>query len=187
MIGSLYKNILKAIIGALALHCGLEAQVVQPLPRQATKPPALSKPTLPLTPNTAPPSQNTQGLPTLDNTLMQETTQQNTQDQILESTIDDFLSDLRTYDLSKAYYENTAESFRQEVSLPTFKAYVKTTLPLFHNKSFTLDSVSYNGVIATVKGKLVSIEGQAARCDVELVQENGIWKIRKINIFKPDL
>ncbi|MBA2727258.1 MAG: DUF4864 domain-containing protein [Parachlamydiaceae bacterium] len=103
-------------------------------------------------------------------------------DMALESVIQSQLIDLRDLDFSKAYYAYMSLDFQKAFSVDVFKAFVRKSPTLFRNKSFLLDSTNFEDVIAKVKGKLVSTDGQTAQVQYDLIQEDGVWKIRKIDL-----
>ena len=109
---------------------------------------------------------------------------QPSQESLMEETIQKQLEALRAFDPSKAYYAFTTKSFQKEIPLDTFKQFVKKYAVLFRNKSFTLEGMSFSGIVATVKGKLTATDGHTSNAEYDLIQEDGAWKIRKINILR---
>lgn len=109
---------------------------------------------------------------------------QPSQESLMEETIQKQLEALRSFDPSKAYYAYTTKSFQKEIPLDTFKQFVKKYAVLFRNKSFTLEGMTFSGIVATVKGKLTATDGHSSNVEYDLIQEDGAWKVRKINILK---
>lgn len=105
------------------------------------------------------------------------------QNDLMQHVIDEQLEALREFDPSQAYYAYTSSDFQKAISLDAFKRFVKSNNALFDNKNFVLQNVVYSGVIATVKGVITLKNGKAVRVDYDMIQENGVWKIRKINIL----
>jgi hypothetical protein len=100
----------------------------------------------------------------------------------LKTVIQSQLTDIRELDYSKAYYAYMSADFQKAFSMEVFRAFVLKSPTFFRNKTFTVENVSFRDVIATVKGKLTSSDGQAARVQYDLIQEDGVWKIRNINL-----
>lgn len=98
------------------------------------------------------------------------------------------LNDLRDLDLSKAYYAYMSLDFQKAYSVDVFKAFVRKNPTLFRNKLFTAENTTFHDIVAEVTGRLVSTDGQVAKVQYDLIQEDGNWKIRKIDliqIFQP--
>lgn len=100
----------------------------------------------------------------------------------MQHVINQQLADIREEDYSKAYYAFSSYDFVQEFSLEKFRAFVRRNPAMYRNKSFVFDSSSFQDVVATIKGKLTSIDNQNARVQYDMIQEDGKWKIRGIDI-----
>jgi len=104
-------------------------------------------------------------------------------DMSIEQVIRKQLNDMRDLDFSKAYYAYMSVDFQKAVDLTVFKAFVRKNPTLYRNKEFKVESTTFQDVVAVVKGKLISVEEQLARVQYDLIQENGEWKIRKIDLI----
>lgn len=93
------------------------------------------------------------------------------------------LDAFRHQDYSKAYYAYSSSDFQNTVPLETFKIFVRKSPALYKNHSFILQSVSFAGVVATVKGTLKGNNNNDVQAEYQLIQENGNWKIRKVELF----
>jgi hypothetical protein len=100
----------------------------------------------------------------------------------VEKVIKSQLQAISALDFSKAYYAFMSKDFQKTVPDKIFKAYVTKNLTFFGNEAFNVESVDFNDEIAAVKGKLSAKNGQTASVQYDLIQEDGLWKIRKIDI-----
>ena len=107
-----------------------------------------------------------------------------TQNLFIEQVIRDQLEALRGNDYSKAYFAFTSVDFQKSVSLPTFKLFIQTNRLLAMPTHFEIDGITYDGVLAKVKGKISDAYGGMARVEFDLIQENGLWKIRRFDLSR---
>lgn len=98
----------------------------------------------------------------------------------LQAVIENQLSAIRSFDISKAYYAYTTKEFQKTVTLDTFKQFVKKFSVLFRNKQATKDEVAFQGSVAHYKGKFLSVDGELYNVDIILINTEGEWKIQSI-------
>lgn len=108
--------------------------------------------------------------------------QQASQREIIDEVILAQCEAMRSGDFSKAYYAYMSTDFQDVVSLETFKLFVRKNRVLAYNSTFVMQGLTFSSVIATVKGVLKALDGSQAFAQYDLIQENGIWKIRKIEL-----
>jgi|GEM_PF-6329165 len=103
----------------------------------------------------------------------------------IKSVIMAQLEDVRDGDLSKAYYAYGSVEFLQTVPLDTFKIFLKSHPEFLRNRTFEIQNVSFSGVLVSVKGVLIDSNQHKTLVQYDLIQENGVWKVRKVLLFAP--
>lgn len=102
--------------------------------------------------------------------------------QQLNSFLEQFLTTIRSFDLSKAYYAFTARGFQKEISLETFKQFIKQYSVFIRNRSLIQENVTFNGPTADYTGTLVSVDGEVYKIQVVFVNVEDEWKIHSISL-----
>jgi len=108
-----------------------------------------------------------------------------TQSEAIKEVILAQLNAIKGLDSSKAYYAYSTADFQDMIPLETFKLFVRKNRVFSHNDTFAMQGLTFSGIVATVKGTLTSIDGVQAHVQYDLIQENGKWKIRKIELSPP--
>lgn len=112
-----------------------------------------------------------------------ETNRMPDQARIIDQTIRDQLKALNEGDPSLAYYGFGSDEFKKNVSLETFRQFVATNRILSVHRTIEIEKPIFKGIVAKVKVKLASgIE--SVRLEYEFVQENGGWKVNRLDIFR---
>lgn len=100
----------------------------------------------------------------------------------LHGTFNEFLSSIKSFDYSKAYYAFVSKEFQKNISLDTFKSFVKQYKVLFRNKQTAQKHVSFAANTAEVTEELVSIDGDVYEADITFILYDGEWKIQSISL-----
>ncbi len=104
----------------------------------------------------------------------------------LMPVIDGLLTAVRQDNAEKAYNEFTAADFRKTTTFEQFKQFAAKYPVLSKNKSFQFHSLYFEDNIGTFQGALVSSSGEQLETEIDLIEENGKWKILGIQLFKPE-
>lgn len=99
-----------------------------------------------------------------------------------EEVIREQLATLNEGDISGAYYQYMSDDFKAAVPFATFKQFVNTNRLGLLNSRLELDKPTFDGIIAKVSGELVGRETLNVR--YELIQDNGSWKIYRLDLFR---
>lgn len=102
---------------------------------------------------------------------------------VIEQVIRDQLRALNEGDVSKAYYAFGSEDFKKKIPLETFKQFVKANRILIVNRHMEIEKPVFKGVAAQVRVKLGSGAGDV-RVEYELILEEGVWKVYRLEVFK---
>lgn len=99
-------------------------------------------------------------------------------------TIEQQLEAFREKDASKAYYAETSIEFQKSVPIKTFQHFVKVHPLLTTQTGIKIDAFNFNGIVGVIKGRLITSEKEPVRVEYHMIQENGVWKIRRFELLK---
>ena len=100
----------------------------------------------------------------------------------LQEVIKSQLAAIRSFDISRAYYAYTTKEFQKTVPLDVFKQFIKKYSVLFRNKHSTMEDVTFKNNVADYTGTLVSVDGDAYKVNIILVNVEGEWKIHSLGM-----
>jgi hypothetical protein len=95
----------------------------------------------------------------------------------------DELAALRTGNIEQAYAYTSSE-FQKSVSVDQFKNFVGSYPQLHDNVDSTFSNVEFKDNNGAINGTLSMKDGAAIPVDMEVVNENGQWKVNGINVKK---
>lgn len=104
----------------------------------------------------------------------------------LQQIIEGMLKEVRAGNIEKAYNDYTTETFRKNTTLTQFKKFIEEYKVLSNNKVFQYQSFYVENGVATFGGDFVSNNGEQVTAEVDLVQENGSWKINGIDLIESE-
>ncbi len=91
------------------------------------------------------------------------------------------LDALRNGDINKAY-SYTSKDFQHSVSIDQFRLFIKHYPSLSNNKSSTFNEREVRNNSGFIKGVLTAEDGAKTPIEVNLIKEDGIWKILSIKL-----
>ena len=101
-------------------------------------------------------------------------------------TISSFLEGVTHGKIDQAYEESTSKEFKQVTSKAAFQEFVKKynleKSSLFQSHSFYIE-----GKVATFAGSLISESGKETPVEIDLVQEQGKWKIKGLQFYRSEI
>lgn len=99
--------------------------------------------------------------------------------------IRDQLNAIRTNDPSKAYYAYTTKGFRKSFSLDDFKNMIRRFKVFYQNRSFKAEDAAFEGSsVVKLTGKLIATDGEAMNIKIDVVLEDGEWKIHNYYLYQ---
>jgi hypothetical protein len=115
--------------------------------------------------------------------VVQKQVQEENEIALAQGAANDFLSDLRFGLLDAAYNNKTSEGFRRRKNLFQFKQFVDVN-PAFKTSAFPQITMQRpaQATSATAKVTLQNNLGQQVNATIQLVKENGIWKVDDVTI-----
>lgn len=102
---------------------------------------------------------------------------------VLDKTVRDQLKALNEGDPSLAYYGFGSNAFKKSVSLETFRQFVATNRILSVHRTMEIEKPIFKGIVAKVRVKLAN-GNEAVRLEYEFIQENGAWKVNRLDILR---
>lgn len=93
------------------------------------------------------------------------------------------LDDIHNQYIDRAYASYTASSFRDATSLKNFEEVLKQNTILTNNKKFVLSGAFFEGDKGTIKGFLISRQGESFEIIYDLNYEDKEWKIAAIQLL----
>lgn len=97
--------------------------------------------------------------------------------------LNSFVEDLKANQLEQAYNTHTSQDFKKATSYDNFKQFIESHPVLNHVTDYTFDKLGFNGNIATYQGTLVNEDKPLQEVQYQLIQEDGKWKILKIELL----
>jgi TM2 domain-containing membrane protein YozV len=91
------------------------------------------------------------------------------------------LSAMRAGDYEKAY-SYTSSDFKKEISIDDFKEFIIENPSLINNTSASFPEREVNNNFGTIKGTLQFNDGKTLPIEIQLIKEEGNWKITYIDL-----
>lgn len=102
-----------------------------------------------------------------------------------QEALDAWMRSLRNRNVSQAYYSFTSKEFRSLTDLTAFKTFLQTYPSLSRNVSFKIQSVAYHDNMVQIVTLASSLTKEDNKVDIQLIFEDGAWKIRGIQVYPP--
>lgn len=105
-----------------------------------------------------------------------------TDKEAVEETLENFLKNIRVFDISRSYYAFTTKQFQKAVSWEDFNIFVRKYSVFFKNKHATLENLTFDGDLANYKGLIVAVDGENYSIDITFLKAEDEWKIHAISL-----
>lgn len=88
-------------------------------------------------------------------------------------------------EISKAYFQYTANMFRDATTLEEFQYFINS-FPVFGmNKNALFGNIEFKKGVATIVGTLTATSGESRKVEYNFVKEGNQWKIAGIKLLRP--